>query len=186
MTGQSTGLRASFQLLTNLRGLATVCALIASWVALWGAVSVANVASGAVVAIVISSLGFGPPGRGGIRPGPLFRFAGLVLIDLLKSTWSVAYEILTPTDHTDESIVAVAVPAESRSHLLLLVVAVTLTPGTAVVDTDRDNATLYLHLLHHTRAESTAAHLLKLAELACRALPDQDRARAADSTGVDP
>ena len=65
-------------------------------------------------------------------------------------------------------------PAGTRAHLLLLIVAVTVTPGTAVVDADPDTGRLYLHLLHLDRAEGTVEHVLELAELACRALPMND------------
>ena len=99
------------------------------------------------------------------------RFIGLVAVDLVVSTFTVAREILTPTDYTDEAIIAVPVPGETRSHLLMLIVAVTVTPGTAVVDTDPDTGTLYLHLLHADRSEQTTAHVTELAQLACRALP---------------
>jgi multicomponent Na+:H+ antiporter subunit E len=84
---------------------------------------------------------------------------------------SVAWEILTPTDYTDEAIIAVDTQVESRSHLLMLVVAITVTPGTAVVDTDADTGRLYLHLLHAEKADAIVAHVQRLADLACRALP---------------
>jgi hypothetical protein len=48
---------------------------------------------------------------------------------------------------------------------------------------DVDTGRLYLHLLHADRAEGTIAHVRRLAELACRALP-VDAAAAADRDGV--
>jgi multicomponent Na+:H+ antiporter subunit E len=155
----------------TLRRLVTISSLVVVWCALWGGVSVANLVSGTVVAVAVLATGVGPPGRGGIRLGPLVRFAALVALDLVTSTVSVIREVLTPTDHTDEAIVAVPLPTESRAHLLLLVVAITVTPGTAVVDTDPDAGTLYLHLLHADRRDATVAHVRRLAALACAALP---------------
>ncbi len=155
----------------TLRRLVTVAALVAAWCALWGEVSVANLLSGVIVAVLVSAAGIGTAGRGGIRPLPLARFVGLVAVDLVISTITVAREILTPTDYTDEAIIAVPVPAETRSHLLLLIVAVTLTPGTAVVDADPDGGMLYLHLLHADGRDATTVHVQELADLACRALP---------------
>lgn len=153
------------------RRLITVVALVLAWCALWGEVSAANVISGTVVAVAVSVAGIGTAGRGGIRLRPLARFVGLVAVDLVTSTVTVAREILTPTDYTDEAIIAVPVPGDTRSHLLLLIVAVTVTPGTAVVDADPDAGVVYLHLLHADRSDATAAHVRELAELACRALP---------------
>lgn len=162
----------------TLRRLITIAALTGAWCALWQALSVANVLSGAVIAIGVTALGVGTPGRGGIRLVPLLRLAWLVLVDLVASTINVAHEILTPMDHTDEGIVAVRLPADGREHLLLLIVAITLTPGTAVVDADPDNGVLYLHLLHAGKRAEVERHVHRLAELTCLALPHR-------STGVE-
>ena len=74
-------------------------------------------------------------------------------------------------DNTNEAIIAVNIPLHARQHFLLLIVAVTLTPGTAVVDADPDTGTLFLHLLHHERADDVRAHVAELAGLAEQALP---------------
>ena len=154
-----------------VRRVVSVVALILSWCALWGEITVANVASGAVVSVAVTALGIGTAGLGGVRMRPLLRFAALVSVDLVVSTVTVAKEILTPVDSTEEAIIAVRVPADTRSHLLLLIVAITVTPGTAVVDADPDTGTLYLHLLHSDRRDAVTEHVCELAELACRALP---------------
>lgn len=153
------------------RRIVTVVALTFAWCALWGEASVANVLSGLIVAVAVSSAAIGTPARGRVRLRPLIRFAGLVLVDLVRSTLAVAREVLTPTDRTDEAIIEVEVPRESRLHLLSMIVAVTLTPGTAVVDADPDTGALYLHLLHAERREETEQHVRTLAELVCAALP---------------
>ena len=148
-----------------------IATLTAAWCGLWRDVSVANVLVGTVIAVAVTLPGVATRCQGGVRLVPLGRLAVLVTIDLVKSTISVAREILTPTDRTEESIIAVQLPSESREHLLLLIVAITLTPGTAVVDADPDTATLYLHLLHHDRRDATVAHVEELARLASFALP---------------
>lgn len=153
------------------RKLLTIIGLVAAWCALWGSASAANLLSGTAIAVAVLSLDIGTPARGGVRVRPLITFGGVVALDLVLSTVNVAREVLTPTDYTEESVVAVPLPIESRRHLLLLVVAVTVTPGTAVVDTDPDTGTLYLHLLHHDRREEIVAHVERLASLACAALP---------------
>lgn len=155
----------------TVRRLVTIAGLVFAWLALWGTISVANILSGLLVALLVSGSGVGTSGRGGIRLGPLLRFGFLVLIDLVKSSVTVAWEILTPTDYTEEAIIAVDAPVDTRQHLLLLVVAVTVTPGTAVIDTDPDNGRLYVHLLHASKADEIRSHILELSELACRALP---------------
>ncbi len=103
----------------------------------------------------------------------LLHFVWLVVVDLVVSTVQVAWEILTPTDYTDEAIIAVDTDIESRSHFLMLVVAITVTPGTAVIDSDADTGRLYLHVLHAEKAPEIEQHVRHLAELACRATAGQ-------------
>ncbi len=146
-------------------------ALTIIWCGLWGCISFANVAAGLLVSLAVTTAGLSTSYRGGVHLVPLAKFCWLVLVDLVRSTVSVGAEILTPTDRTNESIVAVQVPIASREHLLLLVATITLTPGTAVVDADPDNATLYLHLLHDNHRAATVAHVERLADLANAALP---------------
>ena len=159
------------------RRLVNLALMALLWSALWRDLSLANLLVGAGIGALVTAAGVGTTGRGGIRLWPLLRLSGLVLVDLLRSTLSVATEILTPTDRTDESIIKVDLGAESRDHLLLLIVAVTLTPGTAVVDADPDTGTLYLHLLHHKRSAATIAHVEELARLAHAALPTKEGAQ---------
>lgn len=159
----------------TVRHLVTAASLVFAWCALWGEVSVANLISGLLIAGLVTASGIGTAGRGGIRLRPLTRFLGLVAVDLVISTITVAREILTQSDRTDEAIIAVRVPTETRGHLLLLIVAITVTPGTAVVDADPDTGTLYLHLLHLDRQDQLEEHVQQLARLACAALPTAPR-----------
>ena len=153
------------------RRLLALATLTLIWCGLWGEVTFANIVAGLGVSSGVIMLGVGTPGQGGIRPVPLLHLLWVVAVDLAKSTVGVATEIVTPTDYTDESIIAIDIGPESRDHLLLLVVAITLTPGTAVVDADSDTGTLYLHLLHDDRRAATIEHVGQLAHLAARALP---------------
>ena len=154
------------------RHLITIVALMFLWCGLWGELSIPNVVAGLAVGIAVTALGVGPPGHGSVNLFALTKLTWLVVVDLIKSTVSVASEILTPTDYTNESVIAVTLSdPEARNHYLLLVVAITLTPGTAVVDTDPDANTLYLHLLHTNRKDETIEHVEELARLACAALP---------------
>ena len=153
-------------------GLAvSVTFLTGAWCALWGGVSVANLLGGLAVGLVASVFA-GPKGRtGSVSIPALARLMVLIGKDLVASTVSVAREVLTPTDYTDEKFVDIQLRPGAEHHLLLLTIAVTLTPGTAVVDVDRDKAVLRLHLLHADRTEPTIEHVHQLSELAILALP---------------
>ncbi len=155
----------------RIRHLLTGLMLVAAWCALWGSFSPANLGSGIVLAALVLGAGIGSECRGGVRLGPLVRLGGLVLVDLVRSTVSVASSVFSPDDRIDEAIIAVTLPASARRHLLLLVCAVTVTPGTAVVDADPDDGTLYLHVLHADEIDEVRRHVERVAELADLALP---------------
>lgn len=155
----------------SLRRAIMMAALVATWCVLWGDVSPANVLSGALLAVFLTAPGLGGALSGGIRPVPLARLSWLVLVDLVKSTVQVAREILTPGDQSSESIVAVTIPPQARRHMLFFTAALTLTPGTVVVDVDVEAGTLYIHVLHDTDVAANQALVRRLAELTCAAFP---------------
>jgi len=163
----------------NVRSALIVVALVGAWCALWEAVSFANVASGLIVAVPVVVFSGSQTNGSAIRIVPTLRLIWLVVIDLVRSTVSVVWEILTPTDFTDETIIGIDTQTETRQHLLLLVVAITLTPGTAVVDTDPDTGRLYVHLLHAEAKPEVIEHVRRLAELACAAFPTSGETRGA-------
>ncbi|TFH21207.1 MAG: hypothetical protein E4H05_00610 [Acidimicrobiales bacterium] len=173
---------ATLRELVMPRRLLTLALLVGAWCALWGGVSAANVLAGTVVALVVTLAAGVEPGQGRIHLLALAHFVWLVAVDLVASTVSVAWEILTPTDYTDEAIIAVDTRVESRAHLLMLVVAITVTPGTAVVDSDANTGRLYLHLLHADKADGIVEHVQRLAALSCRALPVTSAATAEEGT----
>ncbi len=173
-----------------IRGLLLMAGLVFAWCALWGGISVANLASGVLVSAAVVWAGAMnrsvrvPTLRGGVDLVALIRLCRLVAWDLAKSTVYVVWEVLTSTDHTDEVVIEVEIPEEARRHLLLLVIGITVTPGTAVVDADAETGVLRLHLLHQSRQADVEAGATKLAQLACAAFPDTPAAPAAD-TGAD-
>ena len=162
------------------RHLLLIAVLVFAWCSLWGEISVANIVSGLIVSGGLVYLGVrnrtGMDGvtSGRVQPGPLARLAALVAWDLAQSTVAVAREVLTPTDYTEEAIIAVDLPVEARHHLLLMVVAITVTPGTAVVDADLEHNLLYLHILHYDGRAEIERHVRQLARLAVEAFPAAD------------
>lgn len=163
--------------LMTVRRVVTLGALVAAWCALWGSVSWANVLSGLLVGIVALSIGVGGSGRGGVRLVPMVRLVGVVAADMVVSTVAVARAVVAPGERPSEGIIAVPISAPAKHHLLLLFVAITVTPGTAVVAAEADGSVLYLHVLDVDRRADVEAHTRRLAELACAALPTPDTVR---------
>lgn len=151
--------------------ISLIAALTAMWCVLWGEVTVANVVSGAVLAALFVAIGSAESEGHAVRPIALVKFLALVAVDLAKSTVAVAVEVLTPTDRTDETIIVVDPAPEQLAAPLLMVVAITITPGTGVVDVDLESGRLYLHLLHGKRADEVVEQVRRLNRLANAALP---------------
>ncbi len=157
----------------TIRRLITLGGLTAAWCALWGSPSWANVLSGLVVAAIAMLFGSAASFGGGVRIVPLMHLIWLVVVDMIGSTVTVVREVLTPTDYTDEAIIALELPPGGEGHLLLLFVAITVTPGTAVIAAESDSSVLYLHVLHADRRDAVEAHVRQLADVASRALPQE-------------
>ena len=109
--------------------------LTAVWVLLWGEASVANVAAGVVLAVVLT-VAF-PIGRDrgvGVHPVALLRFGAFFAVSLVQSTTAVAATVVRRDMRLEEGIVEV--PLHVRSPLVVSFVAnaITLTPGTLTVD----------------------------------------------------
>lgn len=166
----------------NARSIVVVVALVGAWCALWESISFANVLSGLVVAVPAVMFAGSHTNGPTIRVVPAIKLVWLVTVDLVKSTVHVVWEILTPIDSTDETIIAVDTQVEARDHLLLLVVAITLTPGTAIVDTDPHTGRLYIHLLHADAEQQVIEHVRRLAELSCEAFPSSATTAAPQHT----
>ncbi len=169
--------------LFTLRRVAVVVALTAAWCALWGNISVANILSGLLVSSIASSAGVNA--TSGVRPLPMLRLFWVVGVDLAVSTGVVVREVLTPTDYTDEAIIEVELPVAARRHLLFLYIAITVTPGTAVVAGDDDrgdgNPVIYLHVLHDDRRDDVVEHVELLVSLVSRAFPSGASVESAEA-----
>lgn len=132
----------------SVSGLLRSAVLLAVWVALWGELSVANVASGVVV-VVLLALVVRP--AAGLRhvPSPIGMLVLVwhVLIDLVVSSFTVVRSVLQPTPERTATAV-VPVPLTTRSPLVASIVAnaITLTPGTMTVDVDVDGAVFVLRV----------------------------------------
>lgn len=123
--------------------------LMVVWIALWGELSVANVASGLLALALLAVV---TPGarRAGHRVHPLglLRFAGRLLVDLVTSTWAIVLAVVRPTPDRVAAEV-MTVPLRTRSTLVATIVAnsISLTPGTLTVACDESDFVLHVHVL---------------------------------------
>ena len=123
--------------------------LVLVWMLLWGTFSWANLLSGLVVALVLLALLPLPHVVGGarVRPLPLLVFLGHFLSDLVVSGAEVAWQTLRPGGVRSTAIVQVQLRVDSDLLLTMVAEATSLVPGSLVLDLDREQRVMTLHLL---------------------------------------
>ena len=120
--------------------------LVLVWMLLWGTWSWANLISGTVLAVAVTVLLPLPPVAGGtrVRPVPLLVFVGAFLVDLAQ----VAWQTIRPRGIRHSAIVSVQLRTDSDLLMTIVAEATALVPGSLVIDMDREQQTLAVHLLH--------------------------------------
>ncbi|MEQ8717931.1 MAG: Na+/H+ antiporter subunit E [Acidimicrobiales bacterium] len=143
--------------------------VIALWVALWGDLTWANIASG--VAVSLAVLVVSPTGTSGVRIRPLgaLRFGLVFLLKLVESTFVVAWEVVTPKNRIREAIVAVPLGDLPDVVVTAAANAVSLTPGTLTLEVVRDPTVMYVHVLHLDSVEGAREAVYAMVDLACGA-----------------
>lgn len=129
--------------------LLTAAVLVAVWVLLWGVLSWAHVLSGLVVAAVVLATFPLPPvtllGRPHLRA--MLRLAWRFLTDLAVASGQLAVMAFQFGREPRSAIIRVPLRVPSDLVLTLTGEAVSLVPGSLIVDTDRDSTTLFIHVI---------------------------------------
>lgn len=155
----------------------TLVALVVMWIALWGRLSLANVLSGTLIALLVMGLA----GRQQPRPVqhfnvvPALRYLQTFGTQLLLANWQVAKAVLRP-DSIRPGIVAMPLHHSSDAVVTLVANSITLTPGTLTLETERrgDIAILYVHALDLNDAEAVREDICALEKLAVDAFAGPD------------
>jgi multicomponent Na+:H+ antiporter subunit E len=124
--------------------------LVLLWCLLWGQFTVLSVVSGVVLAVVISLLFYLPAidlsGRINLWHTVVF-FVRLIL-DIGRASVQVAWLVIDPKYRPSSAILAI--PLDTRSDLIMTwtAEAISLVPGSIVVDVDRQESVLYVHVIN--------------------------------------
>lgn len=152
------------------RRLPLIVWLTLLWVALWRDVTIANVAGGLVVAVVVtngSSTPVDPRFGHRVRPLALLRFLAYFTWKLLEANLVLAREVVTPTNDINTGIVAVPMRDDSSLVVTIVANAVSLTPGTLTLEVRREpDPVLYVHVLHLHDLDDARAEVERMAERA--------------------
>jgi len=123
--------------------------LIVLWVALWGEVSLVNIATGFIVAVVLSLLFPGSRrSKHKIRIIPATMFFFYMLRSIIVASWTVIVAVLFPNEKR-RHVEIIRIKLESTSTLIRAVIAntISLTPGTVIVSIDAETSVMDIHVL---------------------------------------
>jgi multicomponent Na+:H+ antiporter subunit E len=123
--------------------------LVTVWMLLWGVFSWANLISGLLVSAVVLTVFPLPPVTFAGRPRPLglLRFAWRFLTDLVVASAQLAVLAFRFGHQPRSAIIRVPLRVPSDLVLTLTGEAVSLVPGSLIVDTDQASTTLYIHVI---------------------------------------
>ena len=123
--------------------------LFLMWLLLTQSFSPGQVVLGGVVAILgTQAMAALRPDRSTIRSvSAVFKLAGIVAADIVRSNLAVASIILFPRQERVSGFVRLPVDLRNRHGLTLLALIITATPGTCWVDFDRARGILLVHVL---------------------------------------
>lgn len=132
--------------------------LVGIWVLLWDDVSVLSIASGFLVAVIVTRVFYLPPVEFSNRINPWFVlvFLARLLWDIAVASLRVSWQVLTLPVPVRNAIIAVPLRSRSEGMLVWTTEAVSLVPGSLVIDVDPAKNVLYLHVLGSTSPEQLA------------------------------
>ncbi|SDO86668.1 multicomponent Na+:H+ antiporter subunit E [Klenkia soli] len=162
--------------------------LVLVWNLLWGTFSWANLISGTLIALVVTTLLPLPTVQttGRFRPVAALRFLGRFLVDLLVSSAEVSWLAFRPGRHRS-AIITVQLRTDSDLLLTVIAEALSLVPGSLVLDLDREHQVLALHLVQvrdQAHVERQRANVLGMEDRVVRAFGSAADIAALDTPGA--
>ncbi|ANJ28169.1 Na+/H+ antiporter subunit E [Agromyces aureus] len=131
------------------RQLPLLVALVALWCFLWDHIDLLTIVSGIVLAVLVTRTLYLPPV---LLSGRFNPWRGLLLglrmmFDVVVASLQVAWFSINPWWKPMNAIIAVQLLTRSDLVTTLTAEAISVVPGTVVVDIDRERGLLYLHAL---------------------------------------
>lgn len=125
-----------------------VVVLTLFYAALSGSMAWSTLALGAVLSTVALRL-MPPARRSTLRLSwKTVLLAGTFTAQLVRSTWQVVHDILTPGLRARPGVVAVPLSLDDDAAITVLANLISLTPGTLSLDVTDDRRVLYVHTMY--------------------------------------
>ncbi|GAA1882013.1 Na+/H+ antiporter subunit E [Asanoa iriomotensis] len=159
------------------------------WILLWGTFSWANLLGGLVVAGIVLLVFPLPPVvfAGRLRPVPLARFVAWFLRDLFVASVQIAWLAFRFGYTPHGAIIGVGLRVGTDLNLTLTAEALSLVPGSLIVEVDRAEGVLWIHVLDvrdRAEAERFRQDVLALESRIVAAVGSPDEVRRTTEGGV--
>ncbi|WP_328471889.1 Na+/H+ antiporter subunit E [Actinoplanes sp. NBC_00393] len=125
-------------------------ALTGIWMLLWGSVTWLTLIGGLIIAVIVLAVFPLPPVTyaGRVHPLGVLQFAVRFAADLVVSSVQVAILAFRPGRVPRSAVIAVPLRVPSDLGLTLTGEALSLVPGSLIVEADRETGVLYVHVLN--------------------------------------
>lgn len=154
-------------------------ALVAFWMLLWGSVTPLTIVTGVIVAVLVTRTLYLPRVILAPRVNPFWFivFLAVFFAQLVVASFQVAFQAVF--SRTVQRNAIVKVPLRTRSDFILTgtSIAISLVPGSVILEVDREHAILYVHVLGartQDDVEKAKANILATERRLLRALGSRD------------
>ncbi|WP_168916244.1 Na+/H+ antiporter subunit E [Microcella flavibacter] len=133
-------------------------ALVLLWMMLWGSVTPFTIVTGVVVALLVTRAFYLPPVElsGRFNPWWFLVLLGRFAVDLVRASFEVAWQAMRPRGVTRNAVIRVDLTTRNDFVLTGTALAVSLVPGSVVLEVDRPHSVLYIHSLGIETPEQVA------------------------------
>ena len=141
------------------------------WVMLWGEVTFPNVLSGILVATLLNLAMPIPPNSAlDINFGGMVRLFGSWTIDFVKASISVSWLAIRRADPPPTAIIKVPMRTNDDISLTTAMALINLQPGGIIVDIDKREKTLTMHILDASSTSKVAEQINQLTRIERRVI----------------
>lgn len=124
--------------------------LVVIWMLLWGQFTWLSLITGVLLALGVSIVFYLPAVEMSIRINPWYTlvFFARLLFDITRASIGIAWLVLKPRYVPSNAITAI--PLRTRSDLIMTwtAEAISIVPGSIVLDVDREDSILYVHVIN--------------------------------------